>query len=495
MEIIAITFNLADCFFDRARQQPDQLLIIGSKDKERITYSQFAARVRELAISLQNAGVKAGDNVGLHYPNGSDFIAYNYAVWACRATVTPIPVELAEQEKHRIFQFIHLDHVICSARLVKVLASLASEQTPTFTDTAVLFKVKSFCAAPLELKEVNAAFIRFTSGTTDNAKGVVLSHETIYTRIHAANEAMQLKSGDRVLWLLSMAYHFAVSIVAYLSFGATIILPKNSFGISLLQAATQHQATLIYGAPQHYQMMLSDNTGLTLPASLDLAVVTTAALSPRLAEAFYQRYGYVLNEAYGIIELGLPSVNVSRSLEKQGSVGIPLTAYELTLDKRDSEQSGEILVRTEAMLDAYYSPWQSREQMLSDYNGWFRTGDIGRIDNDGFLYIVGRNKELMSVAGMKFFPREVEDVLQKHPAIREACVFPLKKERLGEVPVAMLVPANGDMTQPTEKELKRFCTQYLATYKQPIHFYWVEQLAYTASGKLVRDVKKLMDKI
>jgi len=495
VEITAIIFNLADCFFDRARQQSEQPLIVGPKDEDRITYGQFATKVRELAIALQDAGVKAGDNVGLHYPNSSDFIAYNYAVWVCHATVTPIPVELAEQEKHRIFQIIHLDHVICSVRLFNGLASLASEQAHAFTDTAVLFKVKSFCAVPLELKDVNAAFIRFTSGTTDHAKGGVLSHETIYTRINAANEAMQLKSGDRVLWLLSMAYHFVVSIVAYLSFGATIILPKNSFGISLLQAATQHQVTLIYGAPKHYQMMLSDNTGLTLPTSLDLAVVTTAAVSPRLAEAFYQRYGYVLNETYGVIELGLPSVNLSRSLKKQGSVGIPLSTYELILDKQDNEESGEILVRSEAMLDAYYSPWQSREQILSDNKGWFRTGDIGCIDKDGFLSIIGRNKSLISVAGMKFFPHEVEDVLQKHPAIREACVFPLEKDRLGEVPVAMLVPTKGDVNQPTDKALKAFCAHYLATYKQPIHFYWVEQLAYTASGKLVRDVKKLMDKI
>lgn len=477
--------NLATVFFQKAAEQPQQWLILGPRDTDSIRYGEFSQRVQSLATRLRELGVKPGDNVGLHYPNGSDYIAYNYALWACGACVTPIPVELAEQEKQRIFQFIQMDSVISATRLFRVLESLAREPAMPFTDGAVLLPVTSACQRPAALSSVNAAFIRFTSGTTDRAKGVVLSHETIYRRIHVANEAMQLQPEERVLWLLSMAYHFAVSIVAYLSFGATIVLPRNSFGVSLLQAANQHHVTLIYAAPNHYQMMLSDNTGQTLPDSLRLVVVTTTALNPGLANAFYQRFGRVLNETYGIIELGLPAVNVSHSPAKQGSVGKPLSGYELTLERHEAEESGEVLVRGDAMLDAYYSPWQSRDDILQENQGWFRTGDLGRFDAEGFLYLVGRNKELISVAGMKFFPQEVERVLETHPAIHTACVLASKSAQAGEIPVAQLVLEAGNTT-PSIDELRLYCQQHLASYKVPVQFHWVDELSYTASGKLVR---------
>ncbi len=485
-----MTLNLATVFLQMAAQQPDQPLILGPSENDCIRYGEFSQHVQALAAQLKALGIQAGDNVALQYPNGSDYIAYNYAIWACGACVTPIPVELADQEKQRVFQFIHVDSVICASRLLSSVEGLASEAIQTFTDNAVWFKLASTCQKPAELASVNAAFIRFTSGTTDSAKGVVLSHETIYQRIHIANEAIQLQTGVRVLWLLSMAYHFAVSIVAYLSFGATIVLPRNGFGVALLQAAFNHQVHIIYGAPNHYKMMVNDNTGKTLPASLRLAVVTTTALQKELAAAFYDRFGRVLNETYGIIELGLPAVNLSQSHAKQGSVGIPLSGYEWVLDNQSNEHSGEILVRSNAMLDAYYSPWKSRFQILQENNGWFRTGDLGQVDADGFLYLVGRCKELISVAGMKFFPQEVEQVLEKHPAIAAACVVALKSNQTGEMPAAYLIAAT-DSKKPDDMELKRYCDENLAGYKVPIQFHWVNQFVYTASGKLVRQANKL----
>ncbi len=484
--------NLANIFFQQAAEQPQQWLILGPRDSDSIRYGEFSQQVQSLAVRLRKLGVKPGDNVGLHYPNGRDYIAYNYALWACEACVTPIPVELAAQEKQRIVQFIHLDRVISANHLLSALELLAREPALPLTEHAALLPVISDCQPPAALPSVNAAFIRFTSGTTDRAKGVVLSHETIYRRIQAANEVMQLQPGERVLWLLSMAYHFAVSIVAYLSFGATIVLPRNGFGVALLQAANQHRTTLIYAAPNHYQMMLGDTTGQTLPDSLRLAVVTTTALNTALASAFYQRFGRVLNETYGIIELGLPAVNVSHSPAKQGSVGKPLSGYELTLEQQDAGGVGEILVRSDAMLDAYYSPWQPRASLLQASHGWFRTGDLGRFDAEGFLYLVGRNKELISVAGMKFFPQEVERVLEQHPAIRAACVFGSNAARTGEMPVAQLVLATGS-TPPLDAELKAYCAQHLASYKVPEQFHWVGQLHYTASGKLIRNAAQLLN--
>ncbi|MGB1311423.1 MAG: class I adenylate-forming enzyme family protein [Leucothrix sp.] len=480
-----MSFNLANCFYQTAAKQPDNILINGPREGNVLTYSEFASKVKSLAKALGMAGVRAGDNIGLHYPNGADYIAFTYALWECGACVTPIPVELANEEKQEIFKHIHIKNIITAAKHQPLFDLVCPEDGQIeLPEQAVMLTVTSNCEAPAELAAVNAAFIRFTSGTTGSAKGVVLSHETIYERIHAANEVLNIGPEDKVLWLLSMAYHFAVSIVAYLTFGATIILPQNNFGVTLLKAANRHFVTLTYGAPTHYNLMNNDNTGQRLPDTLRFTVVTTTALNPQVAEKFHQRFGRVLNETYGIIEIGLPAINASQSIEKQGSVGIPLPAYDVSLGD-PNDQAGEIMVKGKGIIDAYYSPWKSRETLLQEQGGWFKTGDLGRIDNEGFLFIVGRSKEVISVGGMKFFPQEVERVLEQHPNVKAAWVAPEKDLHLGELSVANIV-FNDPLNPPATDVLAAFCSASLAQYKVPKRFIPVDQLNYTASGKLIR---------
>lgn len=482
--------NLAECFFHQAEQQPNHPLILRQEAGDSTSYAEFRADIQALAEQLKDAGIQRGSNIGIHYPSGSHYIAFVYAVWVCGAFVTPIPMELTPAEKQQIFEYVHIDAVISHTRMTaQVSANLHGDSIPLLHQ-AVVTQARSYCTPPAELMDVNPAFIRFTSGTTGDAKGVVLSHEAIYERIHAANKVLNINEQDRILWLLSMDYHFAVSIVAYLTFGASIILPKNSFGVTLLNAANQHNATFIYGSPTHYMLMVQDDNGIELPKALRVAIVTTTALSTDAANAFYQRFNRVLNETYGIIELGLPAINMSQSRAKQGSVGKITPDYELRLEMIDQHDYGEITVRSKGMLDAYYSPWRSRESILAEQGGWFHTGDLGKLDADGFLYIVGRSKEMISVGGMKFFPEEVETILEKHPAITAAAVFGVKDRQWGEPAQAHLVLAHGT-ARPSDNELRNYCKQSLATHKVPSRFIWVEQLAYTASGKKIRNANKL----
>ncbi|OUD12281.1 class I adenylate-forming enzyme family protein [Thioflexithrix psekupsensis] len=485
-----MALNLAEQFFYKAATQPDHPLILGQNSENKTSYQAFQNQINTLAQQLQAYGVQAGDNIGLQYPSGASYIAYVYAIWACGACVTPLPFELTAAEKQQIFEHVHIAAVISHPQALPHISAYLEGETLPLEAKTVFAQVKSVCQAPPELAAINAAFIRFTSGTTGDAKGVVLSHETIYTRIHAANTVLNLNAQDRILWLLSMDYHFAVSIVAYLTFGASIILPQNSFGVTLLTAATNHKATCIYGAPTHYMLMVQDDTGAGLPAELRLAIVTTTALRAEAAEAFYQRFGRVLNETYGIIELGLPAINVSQSRDKQGSVGQVTPGYALRLDRQEELGYGEILLKSDSMLDAYYFPWRSRATILAQQDGWFRTGDLGRFDADGFLYIVGRSKEMISVGGMKFFPEEVEAVLEAHPAIAQACVFDVKERQWGEPAGAQLVLVAG-ATKPTHDELRAHCRAALASYKIPGQFHYVTELAYTASGKKIRNPNKL----
>jgi long-chain acyl-CoA synthetase len=482
--------NLADLFFARADAQPEHPLMLGQTPGDVTSFADFRGEVQALARSLAAAGVGRGDNVGLHHRSGRDYIAFVYAVWTCGACVTPLPFELTAAEKREIPRHIHIDWVISGSDSLEQLETSLRSPALTLTPGAVLARVNVVCEAPPQLAGVNAAFIRFTSGTTGDAKGVVLSHESIHARILAANQALRVSAEDRVLWLLSMDYHFAVSIVAYLTFGAGIILPKNSFGVTLLAAASRHQATIIYGAPIHYNLMTQDDTGATLPEQLRLAIVTTTALAWDAARAFYRRFGRVLNETYGIIELGLPAINVSHARDKQGSVGQLLPGYELRLDRADDHDRGEITIRGAGMLDAYYSPWRSREEILRQNGGWFRTGDLGRVDADGFLYIVGRLKEMISVGGLKFFPEEVEAVLERHPTILAASVFAEGEQQWGATITAQLVLAEATPA-PDEQALRAHCREALASYKIPGRFQWVQRLTYTASGKKIRNAERL----
>ncbi len=314
-----MTLNLAEIFFNQSALMPEHPAILGPHEDTSISYGALRKEIQTLAEHLLAAGIHAGMNVGLHYPGGQAYIAFTYALWACGACVTPIPMELATEEKQLIFQHIAIDAVI-STTGCQLFAALAVGEAMPLTEKACLLNLKALRTPPAELAGLNPAFIRFTSGTTGEAKGVILSHESIFARIQAANEGLQIDANDRIVWLLSMAYHFAVSIVAYLSFGATIVLCKNSFGSTILQAANRHHATLIYAAPTHYELMSHDRSDQTL-SGIRLAIVTTAYLRPDIAEAFYQRFGIAPNETYGIIEVGLPAVNLDAPKQKRGSVG------------------------------------------------------------------------------------------------------------------------------------------------------------------------------
>jgi long-chain acyl-CoA synthetase len=483
--------NLADDLFERAAAQPGRPAILGPRPGQALSYADLAAQVRSLMAGLAEAGVRPGMNVGLHYPSGGRYIAYTYAIWAAGGCVTPIPTELAAAEKRLIPRCIALDAIVTSSRGHEALLEQAGRIGAELPEQGLLLTDTRLREQPPELASLHPAFIRFTSGTTGSAKGVVLSHATIRERIAAANAVLDIGPGDRVVWLLSMAYHFAVSIVAYLSYGAAIVLPANAFGVSILKAANAHGATLIYGAPTHYELMTHEADG-QLPAGLRLAVVTTARLNPELAARFRDRFGLALNETYGIIEIGLPAINHDRPWERRGSVGRVLPGYTLELAPHapaaDTEEdgAGEVLLRGPGLLDAYYDPWRTRADILAEHGGWLATGDLGRRDADGYLTLVGRAKDLISVNGMKFFPQEVETVLERCPGVAEACVYGVAHPRDGEQPEADLVLTSAAGSAPEAPALEAHCRRSLAPYKVPRRFRFVAELPRTASGKLLR---------
>jgi long-chain acyl-CoA synthetase len=281
-----------------------------------------------------------------------------------------------------------------------------------------------------------------------------------------------------------MSYHFAVSIVSYLSFRATILLCAGPFAADILKTAAEYDGTVIYGSPVHYDLMAHAKNAPHLP-NLRLAISTTTALQPETADAFAARFGRPLVQAYGIIEIGLPCINTDRPGEKKTAVGHVLPAYRIRLnDVGAGDGRKAIQFCGPGFIDAYYEPFRRREEIM--IGGWFDTGDLGLLDKDGCLHILGRAKEMISIGGMKFFPQETEDVLAAHPMVAEACVFACADKRLGEIGAARVVLTKDAGPLPDEKELKDFCALRLAAYKVPDRIEFVDKLPRTASGKPLR---------
>lgn len=478
-----MSVNMDRLFQETARRQPTHPAILGPDENRRMTYAELDEAIETAAESLREAGLSAGDCVGLHYPSGRDYIVLTYAAWRCGACIVPLATELAHQEKQEICREIALDHIVAPTGTAAFAETFLAGPERPLTGRAALMSIESPCSRPAEFSQLHAAFIRFTSGTTGSSKGVVLSHETIRDRIEAANEALAIGPQDRILWLLPMAYHFTVSIVSYLSFGATILLPANHFAAAVVALGQREQATLIYASPSHYALLADYALGGPLP-ELRLAISTTSALDSTVAQRFYERYGQPLVQALGIIEVGLPCMNLDFAATKFDSVGRVLPAYEVRLEDVGLGEALQVIwFRGKGMLDAYYRPWQTRDQILRD--GWFCTGDVGEMDAEGCLYLHGRRNDVICSMGMKFFPQEVELVLEAHPAVAEAGVFAHHDDRHGEVPYAWIVcQANSNQTG-LEEELRTWCEQRLASYKVPERIEFVASLPRTASGKLL----------
>lgn len=459
------------------RHDPGAVAVIG--EGRALSYGDLFAEARAIA-GLIRAHNHTGriPRVGLQFPNGLAYIVLSMGVLLAGGCLVPLAEELTDAERASIAATTALDFVVAGGGLPWHDTDPVSTRSECLGQAWQIHRLSpgepSFPEAAFQA--LNPAFIRFSSGTTGDSKGVVLSHETLLARISAANEGLAIGPGDRVLWMLPMAHHFAVSIVLYLHFGATTVLEHSPLREDILACAEKHQATVIYGSPFHFAMLAGDRGGFRWP-SLRLAVATAAALPEATARAFMARFDRPLVQGLGIIEVGLSVLNLDAAREKPGSIGKPLPAYQVEL----RGEPGEFHVRGPGLLDAYLVPWNPSP--LED--GWFASGDLVRCDEDGHLFLMGRKKSVINVAGMKVFPEEVERVIDSHPAVARSRVVGLEHLQMGQVPAAEIIPADPK-SPPKPIELQRHCRALLSAYKVPLRFKFVESLPMTASGKLKR---------
>ena len=472
--------NIVNLIIKENKDHLSNTAIVDGADS--ISYRQMFASVDLLALELKKKGVSCFKRVALLCEDSIDYIVISLAVLKLQAVIVPVPLGASSNEVDCLLDNIKVDFIIFKKdSYARNKTGLAIENSRIKNNLFIL-KCKPSKGLSKDFAKLNPAFIRFTSGTTGEHKGVILSHQAIIARTRFANNGLRVTSKDRVIWVLSMSFHFVVTILLFLRQGATIIISSRQFPYELLDNLKKYQSTLIYASPIHYHMLCHLDISKAALATLRLAVSTAVKLSSDIADKFYKKFGFEISEAYGIIELGLPFINLSKNKLKRGSVGMITRGYQIKIKDADNHGVGIIYIKGKGLFDAYFSPWRKAKDVLT--KGWFNTGDLGYLDKQGFLFILGRSKNVINFCGMKIFPFEVESVINQYSQIKESLVYGVRHPQYGQLPFAKIVLRKSSKRSFDLEKLRKFCYCYLASYKVPKEFIFAKQLTRTLSGKI-----------
>jgi long-chain acyl-CoA synthetase len=478
--------NLVELVHASARTYAERPAVTDVRSGHSLTYADLGQEVERVAQFLIREGVQPGHRIGLLVPNSTAYMPAAFGLLASGACLVPIAANLTPAEIAMIASEVEVNGCLAWPKAEALPGwsdgrTLAGGECDGFTFRWLARDVEG----PSALRRLNAAFIRFTSGTTAARKGVVLSHEATLARVEAADRVLRLTADDRILWVLPLAYHFAVTIVAYVRAGAHVLLCPDTFPATMVDSIRRLRASVLYASPLHFERM--SNLGPTGPLDgVRLALSTSAPISTAVIERFESLYGVPLGQAYGIIEAGLPCINRGSEGLPASSVGRIVPGYEVAVfsdtgARLPAATSGEIGVRGDGLFSAYYAPWRRREEIERD--GWFLTGDIGRLDADGALHLQGRKKAVIFVAGLKFFPEEVEECINQFPGVKESRVFGTPHPHLGQVPRAEVAFTTS---RPDVEGVRAHCVRALSPYKVPVEFIVVDATAKTPGGKILR---------
>ncbi len=478
--------NLVELLYGSAERHSPRRAMTDVRSGRSLSYGQLAREAQRIGAFLKTYGVGPGQRIGLLAPNDLAYVPAAFGLLDSGACLVPLASNLTPTETAEIVRDVQLNGCLAWPKASALEGAPAAVVQGGECDGFTFQWLDRDAEAPAEFYSLNPAFIRFTSGTTARSKGVVLSHEATAARVEAADQVLAFNEEDRILWVLPLAYHFAVTIVAYVRAGTHILMCPDTLPRAMVDAVHRLKPSVLYAAPLHFERMA--NLGPSQPfTSIRVTLSTAAPISPAVMDRFQSVYGVPVGQAYGIIEAGLPCINLGTEGLPATSVGRPVPGYEVAVLSDDGkrldapETLGEIAVRGDGLFSAYYSPWQLREQITRD--GWFLTGDLGSLDQAGALHLKGRKKTVMFVAGLKFFPEEVEDCINQFRGVKESRVFSRPHAHMGEVPCAEVVL---DSRGCDLDALKTHCARLLSTYKVPLEFTVVDAVPRTPSGKIRR---------
>lgn len=460
-----------------------------------LTYEALFRAVRGAAAGLQAQGFGAGSRIGVCLPNGAALVIGYYAAWYAGAAIVPVNPLAHEGE---------IEHQLADAAVSLVVAPTGSRghtvagrlelpvvDTEAFQAMEALPPVPPAACRPAD----DVAVLLYTGGTTGSPKGAMLSHRNIVVNtLQFAGWYAFAHGGETSLGVVPMYHSGGMSGVMNvpLSAGATcVVLPRFS-AEAVARAVTRHRVTRLFGVPTMFIALLNDAEGRRADYSWLRACRTNAApLPPAVKAAFDGLVGReVLVEGYGLTETSPLTHANPVGRVKPGSIGIPLPDTDARIVDLETGRdvapggAGELLIRGPQVMRGYWN--RPEETARAIEAGWLHTGDVAAMDAEGYFAIVDRKKDVINTAGFKVWPREVEEVLYTHPAIKLAVVIGVPDDYRGEAVKAFVVLTDEDRGRAGEAELLDFCRARLTAYKVPRSVEFRPELPITTTGKLLR---------
>jgi long-chain acyl-CoA synthetase len=487
--------NLASIVVDSAGRNPDAVAV--RLGELQTTYAELDERSARLASLLRAKGLEHGDRVGIMLPNVPEFPVAYYGTLRAGGVVVPMNVLL----KRREIAFYLEDS---GAKLLLAWHGFAAEARDGAADAgAELIEVESSSFAELigehhplldiaETDEEGTAVILYTSGTTGKPKGAELTHFNLSRNADIASRTTcEVQGGNVVLGALPLFHSFGqtVSMNASLRVGATLTLVPKFDPVDVLETIERDGVTHFYGVPTMYGALLHHPERERFDASSLRTCITGGASMPvEVLRGFEQAFDCVVLEGYGLSETSpVASSNHPGMERKPGSIGTPLAEVEMKVfDEDDNEvaqgEVGEIVIRGHNVMKGYWRRPEATEEAMR--GGWFHTGDMARVDEEGYFFIVDRKKDMIIRGGYNVYPREVEEILYEHPKVREAAVLGIPHDQWGEEIGAAVVLHEGEEVPP--EELSEFVRERIAAYKYPRIVWFLDDLPKGPTGKILK---------
>ncbi|MGA8806782.1 MAG: aromatic amino acid lyase [Thermoanaerobaculia bacterium] len=462
------------------------------------TYTDLDEWSNRVAEGLAASGVGRGDRVALFLPNIPEFAVAYLGIQKLGAVAVSLNSTLRSEETRFILNDSgavalfttealrgNVDHPLKHVIIVegaapdgdRTLAQLTANTTGDFT--------------PAIMDRDDPSAILYTSGTTGEPKGACLSHGNVISNMYAFNYNCGMRPDDKLLLFLPLFHCFGQNAILNSGFNAcaTVVLHRTFHPATIVRSLADDEVTMFFGVPTTFIPLYN------LASAAEMEAVryyfSAAATLPReIARKWEEKYKRPINEGYGLTETSPFASYNHRLWYKLGSIGAPIENVEMrTVDPETGAEvptgdPGEIVIRGPNVMLGYWNRPEATAKAIR--NGWFHTGDIGRVDEDGYFYIVDRLKDMVNVGGLKVYPVEVENTIYLHPAVEEVAVYGIPDKFMGERVCANIVRKKG--YSATEAEIIAFCRQQLADYKIPGAILFVEAIPKSPTGKILKRV-------
>jgi long-chain acyl-CoA synthetase len=486
--------NLAANLTATVARTPDAVAL--KLDDLEVTFAQLDNAAARVAGHLASLGVGPGDRVGLMLPNVPGFASIYYGILRLGAVVVPMNVLLKERETSFYLSDPGAKAVFAWHDFADAAGAGAREAGAELITVAPQeFGALLAAATPhedvAERAESDTAVILYTSGTTGTPKGAELTHSNLGRNAQVMQAAFDMNGEDVILGSLPLFHSFGqtCSLNAGIRAGATLTMLPRFDPEKALEVIERDRVTIFMGVPTMYSAILhAPGAAGADTSSLRVCVSGGASLPVELLRSFEERFGCIILEGYGLSETS-PVASFNRpGGRKPGSIGVPIEGVEMRVVDDAGEpvaqgEVGEIVIRGHNVMKGYWNRPEATAEAIRD-GGWFHSGDMARIDEDGFFFIVDRKKDLIIRGGYNVYPREIEEVIYEHVAVREAAVVGVPHDELGEEVAAFVALKEGAAASP--EEIQTHVKDQVAAYKYPRYVWLIDDLPKGPTGKILK---------